>query len=128
MDSGVGQGRGPVEGPDQRFGLASFPEMLGLWVALADGRRRCLVVATGFASITGQQVLLVAPCDGGSRLAVSWQNGQPAAEVIPNEPRELAEGRLPDFLPNVRPRGVWQNGTNVEAVEGKMHYPSRSAI
>jgi hypothetical protein len=54
---GVGQGRGPAEDSDQRTEAASrvsLAEMLGLWVALPDGRR-CLVVATGIGFTTGQQ-------------------------------------------------------------------------
>ena len=63
---GVGQGRGPAKDSDQWTEAASrvsLAEMLGLWVALPDGRR-CLVVATGIAFTTGQQALLVAPRDG----------------------------------------------------------------
>ena len=89
--------------------------MLGLWVALPGGRR-CLVVATGIGFTTGQQALLVAPRDGGRRLAVPWQHGGSGAVIIPNEPRELAEGRLPALRADERPRGVLRNGARVEAV------------
>jgi len=115
---GVGQGRGPAEDSDQRTEAASrvsLAEMLGLWVALPDGRR-CLVIATGIVFTTGQQALLVAPHDGGRRLAVPWQHGGSRAVIIPNEPRELAEGRLPALRADERPRGVWRNGARVEAV------------
>ena len=107
---GVGQGRGPDE-PDQR----TFSEMQGLWVALSDGRR-CLVVAAGTVHVSGRQALLVVPRDGGGRLAIPWLNGQPEAEVILGEPRELAEGRLPVLRPREQPRGVWLNGLHVDAV------------
>ena len=115
---GVGQGRGPDEEPDRRAGDASrvpFFDMQGLWLALRDGRR-CLVVATGISSSTREQTLLISPRGGGRRLAIPWRNGQPEADVIPGETRELAEGRLPVLRPHERPRGVWRNGVNVEAV------------
>ena len=102
---GVGQGRGPAEDSDQRTDAASrvsLAEMLGLWVALPGGRR-CLVVATGIGFTTGQQALLVAPRDGGRRLAVPWQHGGSGAVIIQNEPRELAEGRLPALRADERP-------------------------
>ena len=65
--------------------------MLGLWVALPDGRR-CLVVATGIVFTTGQQALLVAPRDGGRRLAVPWQHGGSEAVIIQKEPRSWPKG------------------------------------
>ena len=122
---GVGQGRGPVEVVHQT-GTAirvPFSEMQGLWVAL-PGSQHCLVVATGTAMRGGQLMLLVVPRGGGRRRAIPWQNGQPEAEVMCGEPRELAEGRPRLCGPHESPRGVWQNGAFVDAVikAGRIQY------
>ena len=61
-------------------------------------------------------MLLVVPRGGGRRRAIPWQNGQPEAEVVRGEARELAEGRPPVIRPHVRPRDVWRNGAVVDAV------------
>jgi hypothetical protein len=95
----------------------------GLWVVLPDSQR-FLVVATGTARRSGQQMLLVAPRGGGRGRAIPWQNGQPEAEVVRGEARELAEGRPPVIRPHERPRDVWRNAAVVDAVTkvGRVQY------